>query len=112
MAGFGDFNHDGATDMMLRNSGTGGFEVYDINNNQISSAALIGTVGPNWQVAGFGDFNGDGTTDMMLRDSSTGAFEFYDIVNNQIASAASLGTMDWTGRYPVSATSTAMTQPT
>jgi hypothetical protein len=31
--------------MMLRNSKTGGLEVYDINNNAITNAAFIGTVG-------------------------------------------------------------------
>ena len=83
--------------MVLRNSSTGAFEVYDIVNNAITSASNLGTVGLTWQVAGFGDFNGDATTDMVLRNSSTGAFEVYDIVNNSITSAANLGMvgLDW-----------------
>jgi hypothetical protein len=32
-----------------RNSNTGGLEVYDIANNQITNAAFIGTVGLEWQ---------------------------------------------------------------
>ena len=44
VAGFGDFSsHPGETgDMLMRNSNTGQFEVYDIANNQITSA------GPAW----------------------------------------------------------------
>jgi hypothetical protein len=83
--------------MVLRNSGTGAFQVYDISNNAITSSSSLGAVGLSWQVAGFGDFNGDATTDMMLRDASTGAFEVYGIVNNSITSAANFGAvgLDW-----------------
>jgi hypothetical protein len=31
--------------MILRDSNSGGLEVYDINNNAITNAAFIGTVG-------------------------------------------------------------------
>jgi hypothetical protein len=37
----------------LRNVNTGQFEVYDIANNQLTGAALLGTVGTDWQVGGF-----------------------------------------------------------
>ena len=81
-AGFGDFstraNETG--DMLMRNSNTGAFEVYDVANNQITSAGSMGQVGLEWQVAGFGDFSGHANeTDMLMRNSNTGAFELYDI---------------------------------
>jgi hypothetical protein len=97
VAGFGDFNSDGTTDMMLRNSSNGAFEVYDINNNMITSASVIGQVRNDWQVAGFGPMQGPGTSDMVLRNVNTGAFEVYDIANNQITGAALLGSvgLDW-----------------
>jgi hypothetical protein len=89
VAGFGDFNADGTTDMMLRNVTSGQFELYDIVNNQITSAFNIGKVGLDFAVAGFADLNQDGTTDMMLRNRNTGSFELYDIKNNAITSASS-----------------------
>jgi hypothetical protein len=94
VAGFGDFSgHAGETgDMLMRNASTGQFEVYDITNNQITSAAGMGQVGLEWQVAGFGDFSGHANeTDMLMRNSNTGAFEIYDISNNAIANAAPMG---------------------
>jgi hypothetical protein len=91
VAGFADFNQDGTTDMMLRNSNTGQFEVYDIRNNAITSAFNIGTVGLDFQVAGFGPFHAPGASDMILRNANSGEFEVYDIVNNQITTANSLG---------------------
>jgi hypothetical protein len=69
----------------------GGFEVYDIANNNITNAAFLGAVGLNWELAAFGDFNQDSMTDMMLRNSGTGAFEVYNISNNSIINASSLG---------------------
>jgi hypothetical protein len=97
VAGFGDFNGDATTDMMLRNSSTGAFEVYGIANNSITSAANLGPVGLDWQVAGFGPVHGAGTSDMVLRNSGTGVFEVYDIANYQITAAANLGQvgLDW-----------------
>ena len=53
VAGFGDFSGNAnETDMLLRNSDTGAFEVYDINNNRVTYAAGMGQVGLNWTVAG------------------------------------------------------------
>jgi hypothetical protein len=39
--------------MVLRNKNTGEFEVYDIVNNQITTANSLGTVGLDWSVGGF-----------------------------------------------------------
>src|SRR5262249_50551495 len=79
------------------NTKTGAFEVYDVANNQITSASLLGTVGLDWQVAGFDSISGAGASDMVLRNTKTGAFEVYDLANNQITTAASLGSvgLDW-----------------
>jgi hypothetical protein len=37
---------------------SGGVEVYDINNNQLTGAAFMGRVGLNWQFSGVGNFSG------------------------------------------------------
>ena len=65
----------GETDMLMRNSNTGAFEIYDIGNNQITSAAPMGQVGLEWSVAGFGDFSTrrQRDRDMLMRNSNTGA---------------------------------------
>ena len=82
---------------MLRNVNTGGLEVYNINNNQLTGAAFIGMVGLDWQFAGIAAANGAGASDLVLRNVNTGAFEVYDIANNQITGAAPLGSvgLDW-----------------
>jgi hypothetical protein len=38
--------------MLMRNSNSGAFELYDIGNNQITNAVSMGQVGTEWSVAG------------------------------------------------------------
>jgi hypothetical protein len=48
-------------------------EVYDINSNQITGAAFMGTVGLDWQIIGTGNFSSmPGETDLMMRNTKTG----------------------------------------
>src|SRR3989441_1465862 len=93
--------------MLLRNANTGGLEVYDIANNQITNAAFIGTIGVDWRFSGVSNFSGvPGETDLLLRNSMTGGLEVYDINNNQLTGAAFLGPigLEWqfAGVAPVS----------
>ena len=97
-SGIGNFSGAGESDMLLRNSNTGGLEVYDINNNQITNAAFIGAVGLDWKFSGVGNFSGvPGETDLLLRNVNTGGLEIYDINNNHLTGAAFIGTvgLDW-----------------
>ena len=73
LVGLGGFFGSDTTDVLLRNSNTGGFEVYDISNNLITNAAFLGTVGLNWQVMGFGNFGSRGENDMIGRCLSSRA---------------------------------------
>jgi hypothetical protein len=53
----------------------GGWKVRDINNNQLTGAAFIGTVGLDWQFAGIAPIHAPGASDLVLRNVNTGAFE-------------------------------------
>jgi hypothetical protein len=90
-------SHGTQSDLVLRDSGSGGLEIYNINNNALTGAAFLGTVGLDWQVIGFGDFSDRGEGDMLLRNVNTGGLELYDISNNQITAAFFLGNvgLDW-----------------
>ncbi len=71
--------------------------MYDINNNQLTGAAFIGTVGLDWRFAGIAPIHAASASDLVLRNVNTGAFEVYDIAGNTLVGAASLGTvgLDW-----------------
>ena len=86
----GGFFDGDTADMLLRNSTSGAFQVYNVapNNNIITGSASLGRVGLNWQFSGTGNFSSLGETDMILRDGNTGGFQVYDIKNNAITSSA------------------------
>jgi hypothetical protein len=97
-SGIGNFSGAGTSDLLMRNSNTGGLQVYNISNNQITHSAFIGTVGTDWQFSGVGNFSSvPGESDLLLRNSSTGQLEVLDINNNQVTGSASIGTigLDW-----------------
>jgi hypothetical protein len=98
VGGFGNFSSLGETDMILRNTTTGGLQVYDVNNNQITGSAFMGTVGLDWQIIAVGNFSSiPGESDVIMRNTNNGGLEVYNIANNQITGAAFLGTvgLDW-----------------
>src|SRR5215510_12017755 len=80
-------------DLILRQSSSGLYEIYDIGSNAILAGYEVAQVGLDWQFAGLGGFFGSDTTDMLLRNTSTGGFEVYDISDNNITGAAFLGTV-------------------
>jgi len=95
----------------LRNVNTGGLQLYDIANNQITGSFFLGNVGLDWQYAGVAPIQGPGTSDLVLRNVNTGAFQVYNIANNQLTGSASLGAagLDWQlGGFAASAPGAAM----
>ena len=68
----GDFNGDGKSDILWRNTATGAVGMWLMNGTTITSYMAVDTVGSNWSIAGTGDFNGDGKPDILWRSSASG----------------------------------------
>jgi len=75
VAGIGDFNADGNSDILWRNS-NGSLAVWLMNGSTITSSATVtfggAAIAPNasWHVVEIGDFSGDGSTDILWRNDS------------------------------------------
>lgn len=70
IAGTGDFNSDGKTDILWRYYGpNGGWNmVWLMNGNSMVSTVLLPRIADTkWRIECTGDFNGDGYTDILLR---------------------------------------------
>ena len=73
IAGTGDFNGDGKSDILWRNKSTGQDAIWLMDGFAIQAAQVIYQVeGANWNIAGTGDFNGDGKSDILWRHGSSG----------------------------------------
>jgi glucose/arabinose dehydrogenase len=95
VAGVGDFDGDGKSDILWRNQVSGENYIYPMLGVAIKpTEGYVRTVSDlNWQVAGVGDFNGDGKDDIVWRNSSTGETYVYLMTGNAIAGEGYLRTV-------------------
>src|ERR1700736_507351 len=66
----GDFNGDGASDILWRDPVSGGVAIGLTNGWLTGQPQIVGTRSPNWKIVGTGDFNGDGKTDILWRSTN------------------------------------------
>ena len=69
--GTGDFNGDGMSDILWRNTTTDTVGIWLMNGTTwLSPRCPNWVLAPRWQVAGTGDFDGDGMTDIVSQNSN------------------------------------------
>jgi len=77
-----DFNGDGNTDVLVRNTSTGSWYLYQLNGARglISGTGAIGmTKSLNYEFTAVEDFNDDGNPDVLVRNNSTGSWYLYHL---------------------------------
>jgi hypothetical protein len=68
VVGTGDFNGDGKSDILWRDT-NGDVYIWLMNGFQLISSADLGNDPLVWSIAGVGDCNGDGTNDILWRNT-------------------------------------------
>ena len=68
-----DFNADALSDILWRNTSTGGTVIWQMDGFAVSDAASIGAPENAWVIADVGDFNGDLRSDILWRNLLTSA---------------------------------------
>jgi len=71
MAGVGDFDGDGQSDVLWRYWQTGEVDVQLLGARFTSRGGVLGA-SLDWQIQGIGDFDGDEKSDILWRNESTG----------------------------------------
>jgi FG-GAP-like repeat len=67
IAGIGDFDGNGSTDILWRDT-SGNVGIWLMNGTNLMSTATLGNVGLNWSVAETGDYGGAGRSDILWID--------------------------------------------
>ncbi len=68
IAGIGDFNGDGHSDILWRNT-DGPLVDWAMNSSTIWNSQTVGQVDSSWSIIDTADFNGDGHTDLLWRNN-------------------------------------------
>ncbi len=110
IAGIGDFNHDGNSDILWRNT-SGVLNEWLMNGSTIGSSGAItfngSAVTPNatWHIVEIGDFNGDSNSDILWRNDNGAMAEW--LMNG---TAIMQSVTPTSGALPISPDSTWTTQ--
>jgi hypothetical protein len=85
IVGTGDFDSDGDTDILWRNTGSGSFSgwnvVWYMAGESISGYGyLYGISDIFWEIAGTGDFNNDGYVDILWRHYGAGGLQGWNCI--------------------------------
>ncbi len=68
-----DFNGDGKSDVLWRNTTTGDVAMWLLDGLSMSTGNYVAQAVPdNWQIKGIDDFDGDGKADVLWQNSSSG----------------------------------------
>jgi hypothetical protein len=78
VAGVGDFDRDGKSDILWRNGSSGENYLYLMSGLSIVNEGYLRTVPvPDWQIVATGDYDGDGRADVLWRNGTTGENYLY-----------------------------------
>jgi len=90
-----DFNVDGKSDLIWRNTVTGQVVLWTMNGAQRLASLDSVTVQPswNWDLVGTGDFNADMKTDLVWRQADTGEVQVWQMDANSRTGAYTVRTL-------------------
>jgi hypothetical protein len=84
VAGVGDFNGDGDSDLVWQQAGTGLTEIQLLKGTNVVGGGAIANnpFDTSWNIVGTGDFNGDGKSDLVWQQQGTGTVELQFLNGN------------------------------
>lgn len=92
VAGIGDFNHDGTSDLVWLNSSTNSVDEWNISNGKWSGSNDIGPHPAGSNIVGIGDFNGDKSSDILWVNPSNNQTDIWNLSNGKWFASTTIGT--------------------
>jgi chitodextrinase len=87
-----DFDGNGKSDIVWRNSATGDNAMWLMNGAAVASSATFSTIADfAWSIAGVGDFDGDGKADILWRNATAGVAHVWLMGGSAILSDIAVG---------------------
>lgn len=101
--GTGDFNLDGAADILWRNTRTGQNAIWLMAGASIVTSVPLPDVGATsgWQIAATGDFDMNSTTDIVWRNSMDGRNSIWLMQGTSLSSTVSLPAVSATSGWNI-----------
>jgi hypothetical protein len=91
LAGTGDFNGDGHSDILWRNSTSGQLVIWLLNGTSVVGAGSPGSAANPWAIAETGDFNGDSKSDILWYNTTTGQLVVWLLNGTSVVGGGSPG---------------------
>jgi predicted Zn-dependent protease len=101
-----DFNGDGRSDILWRNSLSGDTYIWNMNGTAISAQGYVRQVdvSSGWQIQGTGDFNGDGRSDVLWQNTNSGQTYIWTMNGNTIAAEGYVRQLDISSGWQIQGT--------
>jgi FG-GAP-like repeat len=91
VVGTGDFDGNGAADILWRNFDTGEVGIWLMSNGTVVSRAIV-PGDTSWTIVGTGDFDHDGMADILWHNVNTNALSIWFMNGSEISWSAGIGT--------------------
>ena len=91
----GDFDGDGRSDILWRNTGNGNDAIWK-SGNAATPQAVTGVSNQTWAVAGAADFDGDNKADILWHNTGNGANVIWKSGNSTTTMAVTSTALAWT----------------
>ena len=96
LAGTGDFNGDGKTDVLWHHP-NGSIKIWEINTSGGNVELSLCSVPNDWKIVDTGDFNADGRAYLLWHQDVTGITAAWELNGNSVIGNHGIGTLttDW-----------------
>lgn len=102
VAGVGDFDGNGTSDILWRNSTTGQVYLWFMSGTTFTSSGSVSYVSTDWVIEGVGDYDGSGRASLLWRNSNTQQVYIWLMNGTTLTGSGSPGTPDATWQIAAS----------